>query len=104
MAAHRHPRPQLARLLAALSLSARAARRAERAAAAERADAEDEAWLAHVLRHGDSEAGDRLAVARRKISLLLEDQHDTRQATNEQAEQRADEVLLRRVLAGLEAL
>ncbi|MGI5485195.1 hypothetical protein [Microtetraspora malaysiensis] len=74
MAAHRRPRPQLARLLAALSPSAWTARRAERAAAAELANAEDEAWLAHVLRHGGDEAGDRLAVARRKISLLLEDQ------------------------------
>ncbi|MFF4779435.1 hypothetical protein ACFY05_42130 [Microtetraspora fusca] len=72
MAAHRLPRPQLSRLVAALSPSARRTARAERTVAAELADVEHEAWLEHVLRRGDSEAGDRLASARRQISLALE--------------------------------
>lgn len=64
----RRPLPHLLRL--AISRTARA----EHSAAATAADpsiAEHTAWLGD-LRNGDTDAGDRLTVARRQISMILE--------------------------------
>lgn len=70
MAGHRGGRRQLPHLLTlALSRTARA-ERAEQVAAADPAIADHAAWL-DTLRTGDTDA-DRLTVARRQITLILE--------------------------------